>query len=207
MSYKEKTINDRVLLIRIAGENDLMYRHQISDWYKLSSLERGIGIAVRSPEYLSQRIVNGNAIIAFVDGMLAGFCYVEVFSSGEYVSNSGLIVNKEFRGMGLATLIKEVAFNHARDKNPQAKIFGITTSDIVMNINSNLGYRPVSFYQLTTDEEFWKGCSSCNNYDILLRNKKKMCLCTAMLAPSKEKDGQMEGQKAKASSINETNEQ
>ena len=185
MSNKHKTISDRSVLIRIADEADLMFRFQISDWYRLSSQERGIGIAVRSPQYLAQRINNGNAIIAFVDEMLAGFCYVEVFSSGEYVSNSGLIVSKEFRGLGLATRIKEVAFNHARNKNPDAKVFGITTSDVVMNINSNLGYRPVSFHQLTNDEEFWKGCSSCKNYDILLRNQKTMCLCTAMLAPAK----------------------
>ena len=87
--------------------------------------------------------------------------------------------------MGLAKKIKKVAFNHARNTHPDAKVFGITTSDVVMNINSDLGYRPVSFNQLTDDDEFWKGCSSCKNYDILLRNDKKMCLCTAMLAPSK----------------------
>ncbi len=45
-------------------------------------------------------MTNGNAIIAFVGEVLAGFCYVEVFSSGEYVSNSGLIVTNEFRGLG-----------------------------------------------------------------------------------------------------------
>ena len=138
-----------------------------------------------TPEYLRTKMLNGNAIIAFVDDQLAGFCYVEIFSSGEYVSNSGLIVTHEFRSMGLAKMIKKNAFEHARDTNPDAKVFGITTSDIVMNINSDLGYRPVSFSQLTKDEEFWKGCSSCRNYDILLRNEKKMCLCTAMLAPSK----------------------
>jgi len=171
--------------IRIATEVDLHHASTISDWYLISSQERGTGIATRTPAYLEQRIQNGNAIIAFVDDELAGFCYVEVFSSGEYISNSGLIVTNKFRKMGLATKIKKVAFNHARDSHPNAKVFGITTSDVVMGINSDLGYRPVSFNQLTTDDEFWKGCSSCKNYDILLRNEKKMCLCTAMLAPSK----------------------
>ena len=173
------------LEIRIATPSDKSYAEIISSWYVQSSSERGTGIAQRSPEYLVKKIENGNSIIAFVDNQLAGFCYVEVFSSGEYVSNSGLIVKHEFRGQGIATKIKEVAFSHARDKYPSAKVFGITTSDIVMQINSNLGYRPVSFRQLTQDDEFWKGCSSCANYDILMRNKKQMCLCTAMLAPSK----------------------
>ncbi|MFT4567375.1 MAG: hypothetical protein ACI9FN_002341 [Saprospiraceae bacterium] len=173
--------------IRVADERDYEYADTISAWYIRSSQERGTGIATRTSEYIEIKITNGNAIIAFVDKELAGFCYTEVFSSGEYVSNSGLIVTNEFRGIGLATKIKKVAFNHARDTNPDAKVFGITTSDTVMNINSDLGYRPVSFNQLTKDGEFWKGCSSCQNYDILIRNEKKMCLCTAMLAPSKTK--------------------
>ena len=175
----------RNITIRIADSRDFVHAPAISSWYLRSSQERGTGIAARSPEYLITKIQNGNAVIAFVDKVLAGFCYIEVFSSGEYVSNSGLIVTHEFRGMGLAKKIKKVAFNHAKDSNPNAKIFGITTSDIVMNINSDLGYRPVSFGQLTQDEEFWKGCNSCRNYDILTRNERKMCLCTAMLAPSK----------------------
>ena len=171
--------------IRIAQSEDVVFTSAISQWYVKSSKERGTGIALRTPEYLTSKINNGNAIIAFVNDQLAGFCYVEVFSSGEYVSNSGLIVTHQFRGLGLAKKIKALAFQHARTTNPEAKVFGITTSDVVMKINSDLGYRPVSFKQLTRDEEFWKGCNSCKNYDILTRNDKTMCLCTAMLAPSK----------------------
>ena len=172
-------------IIRIATSDDLIHASTISEWYVISSQERGIGIARRTPEYLAKKIQNGNAIIAFVEDHLAGFCYVEVFSSGTYVSNSGLIVKREFRGLRLASRLKATAFSHARNTNPDAKVFGITTSDVVMGLNSKLGYRPVSYSQLTSDEEFWKGCSSCRNYDILMRNNKTMCLCTAMLAPSK----------------------
>ena len=189
------------VIIRIAKPSDVEFAPIISGWYVTSSKERGTGIATRTPEYLEKRIHNGNAVIAFVGEELAGFCYVEVFSSGEYISNSGLIVTHQFRKMGLATKIKEVAFNLARDNYPDAKVFGITTSDIVMNINSDLGYRPVSFNQLTDDDEFWKGCSSCKNYDILMRNNKKMCLCTAMLAPSKNQIS--ETQKPKKEDSNE----
>ena len=193
--------------IRIAEDKDILYTPKISQWYERSSKERGTGIAIRTPEYLETKIVNGNAIIAFVDQVLAGFCYVEVFSSGEYVSNSGLIVTHEFRGMGLAKKIKALAFQHARMTNPKAKVFGITTSDIVMDINSNLGYRPVSFGQLTTDDEFWKGCSSCKNYDILTRNERKMCLCTAMLAPSKNEQTDLNQKKEDLTDQKEQNEQ
>jgi hypothetical protein len=57
-----------------------------------------------------------------------------------------------------------------------------------MKINSELGYRPVTFSELTQDEDFWKGCQSCPNYDILLRCNHRMCLCTGMLAPSKAEE-------------------
>lgn len=172
--------------IKVAEEKDTEYSEQISKMYAESSKERGTGIAVRKPVYISEKILLGNAIIAKHGEELAGFCYIETFSKGEYVSNSGLIVANKYRGNGLSKAIKKIAVQHARDKNPKAKLFGITTSDIVMKINSDLGYIPVSFKHLTTDEEFWKGCSSCINYDVLTRHDKKMCLCTGMLAKSKE---------------------
>jgi hypothetical protein len=55
-----------------------------------------------------------------------------------------------------------------------------------MKINSDLGYQPVTFSELTDDEDFWKGCSSCVNYDILTRMNRKMCLCTGMVYDPKE---------------------
>ena len=146
---------------------------------------RGTGIAKRSPEYIVKKINSGNAVIATKKGELAGFCYIETFSSPEYVSNSGLIVLPKFRGNGLASNIKKRIFEHARNRFPEARIIGITTSSKVMEINSDLGYRPVALPELTTDKEFWDACSSCSNYDILSRNHRKMCLCTGMMAPSK----------------------
>lgn len=170
-----------------ADEQHLKYAEEISELYKLSAKERGMGIALRKPEYIAKKMKQGNAIISLVGEELAGFCYIEIFSSEEYVSNSGLIVKSKFRGNGLATKIKKKAVKLSRKKYPKAKLFGITTSDIVMKINSDLGYIPVAFKQLTQDDDFWNGCSSCKNYEILQNNNRKMCLCTAMLAPSKEK--------------------
>jgi len=174
------------LIIRVATASDNIFASEISELYKLSAKERGTGIATRTPEYISSKMRHGNAVIVLFDGECAGFCYVETFSNDSYVSNSGLIVKTKFRGMGLARKIKDAAVNLARDKYPKAKLFGITTSDVVMRINNELGYIPVPLYKLTSDDEFWKGCSSCRNYDILQRNNRKMCLCTGMMAPSKE---------------------
>ena len=171
--------------INQAEISDCIFADEISSLYTLSAQERDIGIAIRKPDYIKEKITKKNAIIAKYKGELAGFCYIETFSNEGYVSNSGLIVKPKFRGKGLAKAIKKIAVKMARDRYPNAKLFGITTSNVVMKINSNLGYIPVAFHELTDDEEFWRGCSSCKNYDILRQNNCKMCLCTGMLAPSK----------------------
>lgn len=171
--------------VRIVLPSDAQHAEIIKEWYKESATERGIGIATRTAAYISEKIFIGDAVVAYDRDKIIGFCYIEKFENKTYVSNSGLIIKKEFRGKGLATRIKKMVFNLARDKYPSAKIFGITTSDVVMDLNTRLGYRPVAFFKLTSDDAFWNGCSSCPNYDILIKNDKKMCLCTAMLAPSK----------------------
>lgn len=124
----------------------------------------------------------GKAVIAHTtDGIWVGFCYIEAWQHEKYVANSGLIVSPDFRKTGVATEIKKRIFDLSREKYPQAKIFGLTTGLAVMKINSDLGYEPVTYSELTTDEEFWKGCRSCVNYDILMSKERKNCLCTAML--------------------------
>jgi GNAT superfamily N-acetyltransferase len=170
--------------IRVAVAEDVAYAQQICDLIKESAKARGTGIAEREPAYICTKIQNGNAVIALQGEQLAGFCYIEVWSHDRYVANSGLIVAPEFRRFGLAKQIKARIFQLSRDKFPQASIFGITTSLAVMRINSKLGYEPVTFSELTQDEAFWNGCRSCPNFDILERNERRMCLCTAMLAPA-----------------------
>ena len=148
---------------------------------------RGTGIARRTPAYVTGKLLEGKAVVAFAvedDGdepRFAGFCYVETWGGKKYVANSGLIVLPEFRHSGLARDIKRRAFELSREKFPGAKLFGITTSHAVMKINTDLGYIPVPFSELTDDEEFWNGCASCPNADILERTQRRMCLCTGML--------------------------
>ncbi len=174
------------LQVHIAAAAHAGYAEEICSLLEVSAQQRGTGIARRSPDYIRRKIESGNAIIALTDdGQLAGFCYIEIWSHGKYVANSGLVVAHEFRQNGLAKTIKRQAFNLARDKYPAARVFGITTSLAVMKINSELGYKPVTFSELTQDDDFWKGCQSCPNYDILQRCGHRMCLCTGMLAPSK----------------------
>lgn len=174
-------------VVQVAGLDHLAYAVEICALIEDAAKQRGTGIAKREPEYIRGKIKDGKAVIALCDEDLAGFCYIETWSHGKYVANSGLIVSPNYRKSGLARRIKKQAFELSREKYPDAKLFGITTSLAVMKINSDLGYKPVTFSELSTDEEFWKGCQSCPNYDILTRTQRKMCLCTGMLADPNEK--------------------
>lgn len=152
-----------------------------------SAKARGTGIAKRSPEYIEMKIDEGKAVIAVTkSGEWVGFCYIETWGHGEYVANSGLIVAPEFRKTGVAKAIKKKIFNLSREKYPESKIFGLTTGLAVMKINSELGYEPVTYSELTQDENFWAGCKSCVNYEILMSKDRKNCMCTAMLFDPKD---------------------
>lgn len=173
--------------ILIADENHLSFAQTICDEMASSAKARGTGIAKRSPEYIQKKMMEGKAVIAFdKEGTWAGFCYIETWSHGEYVANSGLIVAPSFRNSGLARSIKRKIFGLSRKLYPEAKIFGLTTGLAVMKINSELGYKPVTYSELTQDEDFWAGCKSCVNYDILMSKGRKNCLCTAMLYDPKD---------------------
>lgn len=167
--------------VLVANEIHFSYIDTILTTIEEAAKVRGTGIAKRSPEYIKAKMEEGKAIIALIDGEFAGFCYIESWQGKRFVANSGLIVVEKFRGNGLAKRIKEEAFRLSRTMYPEAKLFGLTTGLAVMKINSDLGYRPVTFSELTEDEQFWKGCSSCVNYDILQRTSRKHCLCTGML--------------------------
>ena len=177
------------ITIEIADESHLKYVDTILTTIEAAAKIRGTGIARRSPRYVEQKILEGKAIIALHGNEFAGFCYIETWGNKQFVANSGLIVVDKFRGKGLAKSIKRKAFELSRSKYPNAKIFGLTTGLAVMKINSELGYKPVTFSELTDDDAFWKGCQSCVNYDILQRTKRKHCLCTGMLFdPAQHKD-------------------
>lgn len=179
-------MDNQQIIIRVATAADAVHATTITDEMEASAKARGTGIAKRSPGYIIQKIEEGKAVIAVTpDGAWVGFCYIETWE-GEYVANSGLIVSPAFRKSGVAKSIKQHVFQLSREKYPDAKIFGLTTGLAVMKINSDLGYEPVTYSELTQDEKFWAGCKSCVNYDILMMKERKNCLCTAMLYDPKD---------------------
>ncbi len=173
--------------IVVADSSHQKYAISVCKMIEEVSKSKGTGIAKREPDYIQQKIQEGKAIIALdddtskTDKKVVGFCYIETWQNQEYVVNSGLIVHPDYRKTGLAKSIKQATFELSKKKYPNAKLFGITTSMAVMKINSDLGYKPVTFSELTNDDAFWKGCQSCTNYEILQKNERKICLCTGMM--------------------------
>ena len=173
---------EQQIIVRVAHSGDVHYSISITDEMASSAKARGTGIAKRSPEYVAKKIEEGKSVIAHTqDGTWVGFCYIEAWQHGQFVANSGLIVSPVFRKSGIAKKIKQTIFQLSREKYPNAKLFGLTTGLAVMKINSELGYEPVTYSELTDDEEFWAGCKSCVNYEILMSKDRKNCMCTAML--------------------------
>lgn len=142
-SYRFNSLNivDQQIIIRAANNNDTRYAPIITAEMEASAQARGTGIAKRSPDYISQKISEGKAVIACTaDGTWVGFCYIEAWGHEQYVANSGLIVSPAFRKSGVAKQIKKKIFDLSREKYPDAKIFGLTTGLAVMKINSDLRY-------------------------------------------------------------------
>ncbi|MDR1561494.1 MAG: GNAT family N-acetyltransferase [Dysgonamonadaceae bacterium] len=164
-----------------AGEEHIPYVDIILQTIENAARIRGTGIAARSSEYIEQKMREGKAIIALCDGEFAGFTYIESWGNKQFVATSGLIVHEKYRGFGLAKRIKIMAFNLARERWADAKLFSLTSGSAVMKMNTELGYVPVTFAELTDDDAFWQGCRGCINYDILERTSRKYCICTAML--------------------------
>ncbi len=185
--------------VMVADASHEVYVDEILETITAAAKVRGTGIAKRTHEYLAQKMKEGKAIIALKGEEFAGFCYIESWGNKQYVANSGLIVVERFRGHGLAKRIKKAAFTLSRLRWPHAKLFGLTSGGAVMRINTELGYVPVPFADLTDDEAFWKGCEGCVNHDVLVRTERRYCICTAMLYdPDKhkvEEDGQTEENK------------
>jgi len=192
---------DTNIIVREATPDDKKYAETITTEMAESAKARGTGIAKRSPEYIQKKMDEGKAVIAVTqDGTWVGFCYIEAWEDEKYVANSGLIVAPAFRKSGVAREIKQKVFNLSRKRYPEAKIFGLTTGLAVMKINSELGYEPVTYSELTNDDQFWKGCKSCVNYDILISKDRKNCMCTAMLFDPAEKAAQQAAQQARTES-------
>ena len=165
----------------VADDSHEKYVDTILETIENAAKVRGTGIAKRSHEYVTQKMKEGKAIIALAGDEFVGFTYIESWGNKQFVATSGLIVADKYRQRGIAKRIKYAAFLLARLRWPKAKLFSLTSGSAVMKMNTELGYLPVTFADLTNDEAFWRGCNGCVNIDVLKRTERKYCICTAML--------------------------
>lgn len=170
----------------VADESHEKYVDTILETISEAAKVRGTGIAKRTHEYVLNKMREAKAVIALDGDRFAGFSYIETWQDKKYVTTSGLIVHPDYRGRGLAKRIKDMTFTLARIRWPHAKIFSLTSGAAVMAMNTQLGYKPVTFADLTHDEAFWKGCEGCVNVDILHRTNRRYCICTGMLYDPEE---------------------
>jgi len=174
------------VIVQVASEEHIRYVDEILETIADAAKVRGTGIAKRKADYLTKKIQEAKAVIALCGERFVGFSYIETWEGKHYVTTSGLIVHPDFRGRGISKRIKDMTFSLARTRWPHAKIFSLTSGAAVMAMNTQLGYKPVSFSQLTSDEAFWKGCEGCINVDVLKRTDRKYCICTGMLFDPEE---------------------
>ncbi|MGM9674330.1 MAG: GNAT family N-acetyltransferase [Bacteroidaceae bacterium] len=180
------TTTEEEIQIVVADPSHECYVDTILKTIEDAAKVRGTGIAKRTHEYLATKMKEAKAVIALQGTRFAGFSYIETWGNKEYVTTSGLIVHPDFRGLGLAKRIKDMTFTLARTRWPHAKIFSLTSGAAVMAMNTQLGYKPVTFADLTDDEAFWRGCEGCINVDVLHRTGRKYCICTGMLYDPEE---------------------
>ena len=178
-------MKDNIVVV-VADESHEKYVDTILETISEAAKVRGTGIAKRTHDYLLNKMREAKAVIALDGDRFAGFSYIETWQDKKYVTTSGLIVHPDYRGRGLAKRIKDMTFTLARIRWPHAKIFSLTSGAAVMAMNTQLGYKPVTFADLTQDEAFWKGCEGCVNVDILHRTERKYCICTGMLYDPEE---------------------
>ncbi len=179
-------MEEKEIQVLVAGPEHEVYVDTILQTIADAAKVRGTGIAKRTHEYLATKMKEAKAVIALCGNRFAGFSYIETWGNKQYVTTSGLIVHPDFRGLGVAKKIKDMTFSLARTRWPHAKIFSLTSGAAVMKMNSELGYQPVTFADLTDDEAFWRGCEGCVNVDVLHRTGRKYCICTAMLYDPEE---------------------
>ena len=147
--------------VLVADASHEKYVDTILETMAAAAKVRGTGIAKRTHEYLATKMKENKAVIALAGDRFAGFSYIETWG------------NKH--------RIKDMTFTLARTRWPEAKIFSLTSGSAVMKMNTQLGYVPVTFADLTDDEAFWRGCEGCINVDVLKRTGRKYCICTGML--------------------------
>lgn len=173
-----------------AGVRIRVRRATPRDTHQASSISRALrrevargthGMASRSPGSIRKSMEQGRAVLALDGERWVGFCYVSPWEGGKFVSTSALLVRPRYRRRGVGRRLKKAALLLCRQRFPESRPFGLTTSETVAEMNRQLGFRIVGYDAIPRDPGFWKACKSCPFHGILRRHRGRRCHCTAML--------------------------
>lgn len=167
--------------VRVGTPDDVGYAARASEM--IARAARDHDIAEREPDLLAGKIESGRAVLALRADELVGFGFFSEWQGGAFVSHSGLVVDPSLRGHGIGRRLKEKLFEASERMFPDAATMSLTTSEAVRSMNVSLGFRPVPFDRMTTDEAFWDGCKTCRNYAETKRAGLRCC-CEGMLRPA-----------------------
>jgi hypothetical protein len=174
-------ITDEIIDVRAAGPGDAVHAQSIADEIRREVEDGAVGMALRTPELIRAKMASGDAIIALRGGHWVGFCYLSLWEGGRFVSTSGLIVPRLFRGLGTARLLKHASLELAHRRYPEAHLFGLTMSPAVARLNLEIGLREVPYAEITRDPGFWQGCETCPFHAELVANLGVTCRCRAFV--------------------------
>jgi N-acetylglutamate synthase-like GNAT family acetyltransferase len=180
---------EAAVLVVLTRAQDASLVSTVSDLLLNCSKEANTVVIPRSDQFLEEVIKTGHGVLARVlaTDEIVGFGYLETWSDADVVTHGGVVVHPQWRYRGLAKRIKQLLLEASRSLYPTKAIVSITVHPAIMKINSQLGYIPERFEQLTTEERFWNRCSTCTYYDTLERFRRRQCFCLGMaLRPAAE---------------------
>ena len=166
----------RVLLAR---EEHARFASRVTALLRWAAQE-GAAVAIRTPAYVRLLIRERKAVVALAGDRLVGFMFLQVWDEGRFVSHSGMVVDRAFRGRGIARALKQKILALTRRRFPRAAIVSLTQAPEVLEMNRRLGFRPVSQEDLPRDAGFWKACATCPYFEGPRRKAGERCCGTAM---------------------------
>ncbi len=166
--------------VRVAEDPD--DRQFVPRWRELQAEagKAGAAIAVRPEGLLEDRVANGEAVLAFLDGEFVGAGYLKTWEDGRFLSQSGVVVDPKARRMGIASAIKAKVMEVSRRNHPNAAYVSLTLSPTIEKMNRALGFDDVPYADLPQGDDFWEGCKTCPFYETLVANKRVTCNCVAL---------------------------
>jgi N-acetylglutamate synthase-like GNAT family acetyltransferase len=168
--------------VQIATAYHVVYVSLIAEMITEANQEPGVALVLRTQEYIAAAMKQGHAAIALNGlGDVVGFCLIKLWDNGKFISNSGLVVKKEYREHGVGTAIIQKLYQLCVQQYPASTLFSLTDSPMVIKTRTAMGFGEVPYSDITQDPQFWQGCTTCPHYPTLVQNGGKKCLCKVLI--------------------------